>query len=118
LSKYTTEAGGSWQSSLLLYFTYCLVSRVGVLVSRAQIQANKHDPFTNYHILSKEGESGHSPRIMQLVTEVEAMLACFYAAPRGQLAAVLMDMYCQYAHLGDTASAARIYSASSGVTAS
>jgi hypothetical protein len=47
--------------------------------------------------------------MMQLVTEVEAMLVCFYAAPRGQLAAVLMDMYCGYAHLGDTTSAARIY---------
>jgi hypothetical protein len=47
--------------------------------------------------------------MMQLVTEVEAMLDCFYAAPRVQLAAVLMDMYYQYAHFGYTASAARIY---------
>jgi hypothetical protein len=110
LSKYTTEASGSWQFPL-----YCCISRTALLTAYAfWLPAHKSKLTSTtrlqiHHILSKEGESGHSPRILQLVTEVEAMLDCFYAALRGQLAAVLMDMYCVYAHLGDTASAARIY---------
>jgi hypothetical protein len=93
LSKYTTEAGGSWQFPL-----YCCISRTALFTAYAfWLPAHKSKLTSTtrlqiHHILSKEGKSGHSPR-MQLVTEVEAM----------------MDMYCQYAHLGDTASAAQIY---------
>jgi hypothetical protein len=32
-------------------------------------------------VLSKEGESGHKPRMLQLVTEMEPMLSCFYPLP-------------------------------------
>jgi hypothetical protein len=60
-------------------------------------------------VLSKEGDYEHKPRLLQLVTEMEPMLDWFYAVPRGQLTTILTDMYCVYTHLGDSASAARLY---------
>jgi hypothetical protein len=60
-------------------------------------------------VLSKEGESGHKPRMLQLVTEMEPMLSCFYPLPYVQCATILIDMYCVYTHLGDTTSAAQVY---------
>jgi hypothetical protein len=60
-------------------------------------------------VLSKEGDHGHKPRLLQLVTEMGPMLDCFFALPRGQLTTILTDMYCVYTHLGDSASAARLY---------
>jgi hypothetical protein len=47
--------------------------------------------------------------MLQLVTEMEPMLNCFYPLPYVQCATILIDMYCVYSYLGDTTSAARVY---------
>jgi hypothetical protein len=59
--------------------------------------------------LSKQGDTGHRPRLLQLVTEMEPMLDCFYEPPRERLATFLLDLYAVYNHLGDTASAVRVF---------
>jgi hypothetical protein len=59
--------------------------------------------------LSKQGNTAHRPRLLQLVTEMEPMLDCFYEPPRERLATFLLDLYAVYNHLGDTASAVRVF---------
>jgi hypothetical protein len=59
--------------------------------------------------LSKQGDTAHRPRLLQLATEMEPMLDCFYEPPRERLATFLLDLYAVYNHLGDTASAVRVF---------
>jgi hypothetical protein len=60
-------------------------------------------------VLYREGQKEHRARLLQLVTEMEPMLDCFFTVPRDQLSMFLMGMYAVYSVLGDSANAARLF---------
>jgi hypothetical protein len=59
--------------------------------------------------LAKLGEAVHTQRIKELATEMDAMLDCFFVAPREQHSTILFEVFAAYLHLGDVANAARIF---------
>jgi hypothetical protein len=59
--------------------------------------------------LFRDGETEHRARPLQLVTEMEPMLDCFFARPREPVATILVEMYAACNHLGDLVSATRLF---------
>jgi hypothetical protein len=59
--------------------------------------------------LFRDGETERWARLLQLVTEMESMLECFFTVPRDQLPMFLMGTYAVYSVLGDSANAARLF---------